>query len=59
MDREESPEHRRLANEAIRFLELIMMAKENVAITEQQINTTFARITNTIITLESNDKMRT
>ena len=49
---EESQEHRGLANDAIRFLELIMMVKENVAITEQQINTTFDRITNTIASLE-------
>lgn len=48
----ESQEHRRLANEAIRFLELILMAKENVVTTEQQMNTTFDRITNTIVTLE-------
>lgn len=49
---EENPEHQRLASEAIRFFELIMMAKENVAITEQQMNTTFDRITNTIVNLE-------
>jgi transmembrane sensor len=48
----ESQEYRRLANEAIRFLELVLMAKENVVITEQQMNTTFDRITNTIVTLE-------
>lgn len=49
---EKSPEHLRLANETIRFLELIMMAKENVVTTEQQMNTTFDRITNSIETRE-------
>jgi hypothetical protein len=45
---EVSKEHRHLSNEAIRLLDLIMMAKENSATSEQRIDTTFDRITNTI-----------
>ncbi|MEP7373258.1 MAG: hypothetical protein ABI675_07670 [Chitinophagaceae bacterium] len=49
---EASKEHHRLASEAIRFLELIMRAKENSKITEHEINTTFDRIRNTIAIFE-------
>ena len=46
---EVSKEHRHLASEAIRLLDLIMMAKGNSTTSEQRMDTTFDRITNTSI----------
>jgi len=49
---EANPEHQRLAEEAIHLLTLILLAEEKIEVTEQQINASFNRIINTIVTHE-------
>jgi len=46
------PEHQRLANEAIHLLKLILLVKEKVEVTEQQIKASFNRIENAIAAYE-------
>lgn len=48
---EEDPEHKRLAEEAIHLLEIILLAQEK-EVTEQQVKATFNRIINSIVTYE-------
>ena len=49
---EKDPEHRRLAEEAIHLLTLILLVVEKIEVTEQQIKASFNRIANAIVTYE-------
>lgn len=53
---EAGPEHQYLAEKAIHFLKLILLAREKDEVTEDQISSIFNRIVNTIVTYEKQQR---